>query len=202
MNSITYFLDSNILVDWILISESKKNKENILKDDVLRKRFKEMSYGYTLVEIFFNVQKQVNVLTCNFSLAESYNIIYNEIVFSRLYKKAIPFTMWKKLKKNERLSQNDIDDFSSSVLNYFKKLKNRVEIVNDVIENRFFPLLYHKSNIGIYDSMLITTAIENNANYFVTRDKDIIKLKNKKSLKKLPIELIHPLMLQKEFEKA
>ena len=72
MNSITYFLDSNILVDWILISESKKNKENNLKDDVLRKRFKEMSYGYTLVEIFFNVQKQVNVLTCNFSLAESY----------------------------------------------------------------------------------------------------------------------------------
>jgi len=194
-----YFLDTNIIVDWILIKEKIENEKELEEDGLLRKRFKEKSFSYTLLEIFLNVEKDVEVVTCDFAWAEAYSIIYDEIICKKLYMEGIPYRMWNKLRKYKELRGDAIDVFRSQVINDFEKLKTRIETVKDEVDDEIFPLLFHKSRMGIYDAMILTTAIVNKADYFVTQDKDIVNV-SKKPFFKFPMELTNPRDLLKEFE--
>jgi predicted nucleic acid-binding protein len=190
---MSYFLDSNVLIDWVLISEKIKEDDNLSDDHTLRKRIKEMSYAYTLVNLFFNSMDKKEVLTSYFAIAETYKRIYDEILYEKLYEKAVPYTMWEKLKKYENLNEEKITIFRDNVFNYIRKFKKNFTVVNDVVDKQYFSTFFHKSDIGIYDSFLLSTALKNNADYFITRDSGVIHLRKKTAINQnIPIFLKKP----------
>lgn len=179
---MSYFLDSNVLIDWILISEKVKDNDELSDDSTLRKRIKEMSYAYILVNLFFETMDKKDVLTSNFAIAETYKRVYDEILYEKLYEKAIPYTMWEKLKKSEELNEVKITIFRDNVFDYITKFKKKFSIVHDVVDKQYFPTFFHKSDIGVYDSFLLSTAVKNNAEFFITRDSSVIDLRKKPSI--------------------
>lgn len=200
---MSYFLDSNVLIDWILISENRKDNEELSDDVTLRKRIKEMSYAYTLMDLFFENKQKTDIITSNFVIAETYKRVYDEILYEKLYEKAIPYTMWEKLKKSEELSGEKITIFRDNVFKYIARFKKFFNVVNDVVDKKYFPTFFHKSDIGIYDSFLLSTAVKNNADYFITRDGGIINLRRKKSIiKKIPIDIKKPDELLRGYNKG
>jgi len=190
---MSYFLDSNVLIDWILISEKVKDNDELSDDSTLRKRIKEMSYAYILMNLFFETMDKKDVLTSNFAIAETYKRVYDEILYEKLYEKAIPYTMWEKLKKSEELNEEKITIFRDNVFGYITKFKKKFSIVHDVVDKQYFSTFFHKSDIGVYDSFLLSTAVKNNAEFFITRDSAVIDLRKKPSINQnIPIVLKRP----------
>ncbi|HDH81816.1 MAG TPA: PIN domain-containing protein [Thermoplasmatales archaeon] len=197
--SSLYFLDSNVIIDWIVISTKLEQDVDIEKGESIQARFREKSYAYTVVNLLLG-EPNVDVMTCDLALAESYGGVKNEIVCEKLYRRGIPYSMWKSHEKYEKLRGDDLDLFHSTMTKYFRKLKKSVRIARDIVDDDVFPLLYHKGNVGIYDSILITTAIMNGANIFITQDTRIVKLKNK-AFYKFGTEPIKPIILLKSYTK-
>jgi hypothetical protein len=134
-----------------------------------------------------------DVLTSNFAIAETYKRVYDEILYEKLYEKAIPYTMWEKLKKSEELNEEKITIFRDNVFDYITKFKKKFSIVHDVVDKQYFSTFFHKSDIGVYDSFLLSTAVKNNAEFFITRDSAVIDLRKKPSINQnIPIVLKRP----------
>ncbi len=192
-----YFLDSNVIADWVLISDKIEKNENFeFNDKILEKRFKVMSYSYTLIEILFNQETNDKVLVSNFALAETYDVIYNELLCEKLFEKAIPYTLWQKRHTIERPSESKINIFRTQIFKHIGKLKKKSIIVKDEIDDKIFPFFYHQSDIGKYDSLLLSTAIINHSDYFLSRDTKIIDFRKKRKFtnnkEKFKIEINKP----------
>jgi len=175
------FIDSNIIANWIIISEAikltKETKDKIELNDFHKK----IQNSYLLLEKIKENKyenESVQFFTSQFSLCEVYNVIGTEFKARKLFEKNIPFRYWtsmiKKIKlKNEQFPEinKSLDGFANTFLNPNNLKMNEVDTYKKDNVGRLLWIY----NCNTHDGVLIAQAINKKCNYFITEDEELIK---------------------------
>jgi len=173
------FLDSNVIANWILIADSAERLEEFRDEEILKERFENISYSYTLVEALIATE-EYKVKTSNLAIGEVYHVIYNEILSQKMYRLGIPLTLWSKMREKHRLSESEKFLIKDSVSKHLRKLKKSVELVKEEVDDEIYPKLVLDYRLRTHDAILLTTAILNNCEWFITNDKEIVNLNRRR----------------------
>ena len=173
------FLDSNVIANWILIADSAERLEEFRDEEILKERFENISYSYTLVEALI-ATGEYEIKTSNLAIGEVYHVIYNEILSQKMYRLGIPMTLWSKMREKHRLSESEKFLIKDSVSKHLRKLEKSVELVKDEVDDEIYPKLVLDYRLRTHDAILLTTAILNNCEWFITNDKEIVNLNRRR----------------------
>lgn len=190
-----WILDTNILSYWIV-------EKRILHDkfkEIYSKRYKD---SLDLINKLINRKKE-KVFVIEFSINEAISTIRDEIRAILMFSKGIPLSRWPEEKWNTRIDEelgqeiyetflNEIDNiFENSETNF--SLLNTIEISDEKTYLEVYSsLIFLIPRIKTQDAVLLTTTIFNKADYFVTRDKRLIKDCKESNIKdKYNFEVIH-----------
>ena len=184
------FLDSNIIADWILLEK----KEKKLTDELLKKHYHSMGYSYILLNEFLS--RNMKTYITPLSLAETISVIYNEAMNRKLFLKGVPFSAWTwiSLREKFRLSEDKANDLYIGILETFDKLiEMGLQIVDDRLDLEIYSFLVLKVGMNCHDAVIVNTAIEWDADYFVTRDQRLIGRTRKQIFQeKFRIKIVNP----------
>jgi len=173
------FLDSNVIANWILIKDSAKKFEEFKDEKILRKRFENISYSYTLMEALMTTD-EYEVETSNLAMGEVYHIIYNEVLSLKMYQSGTPLTLWSKMREKQKLTETEKFLIRGATTKYLKELKKKITPTNDKIDDEVYPKLILEYRLRTHDAILLTTAILDDCTWFITNDKEIVKLNKRK----------------------
>ncbi|RLI87444.1 MAG: hypothetical protein DRO98_04190 [Archaeoglobales archaeon] len=185
------FLDANIIADWILIKNKAQEVTDETEDNVLTERYRYMGYSYKLIEKIRSLG--LKAYTSQLSIAEVFSVIYDDVINLKLFMKAIPTAAWNwlSIREKELLDDEEAYEIYEGILERFDELFLNVEIVDEVLDLELLSHLILKLGLRTHDALLLTTAILNGMDYFVTRDERLIRKTRK--LKKMPkIVILRP----------
>jgi predicted nucleic acid-binding protein len=192
ISPIKVFLDTNLLVDYLILSNIKGRRKKELKE-----RYKN---SFDLVKrIIKNKNKRFCFITSSLSRAEIYRCLLNEYLCDLMYKKGIPVNCWEHEKWKEKLDEDSIKIIMETIESFTDKyicseigeLKSKkILSVLDTYNPKVFTDLIMRFKQKTHDSIIISTAIENKCKYLVTRDNRLRKELKEKGYKK--INLINP----------
>lgn len=185
LKSIKCFLDANVIANWIIFKKALEimiNEEE--KNDFLLRRKKDNSdafYSYKLLnKLRIDNIKNVNFITSSLAISEAISVINEKICMDKMYEQNIPFKYWFKYKPKFELKPNEVIELYNQIIGFksifipYKKIK-LVEKEKTNITVRIISL--HKET---HDSFLVSQAITNKANHFITTDSRLIQnLKDK-----------------------
>ncbi|NJE11888.1 PIN domain-containing protein [Thermococcus sp. LS2] len=130
-------------------------------------------------------------VTSTLALGEVYHVLYNEVLSLKMYRSGIPLTLWSKLRNKNDLTEDEKSIFWDTVRSYLNELKSFIAVVDDKVDDEIYPKLVLDYGLRPHDAILLTTAIKNRCEWFITNDSEIItlnkqKLKDKKRKKRKP----------------
>jgi len=189
---INLFLDTNLLVDYLILSNIKGRRKKELKD-----RYK---ISFQLVKnIIKNKNKRLSFITSSLSRAEIYRCLLNEYLCDLMYKKGVPVSCWEHEKWKEKIGEDSIKEIMKTIELFTDKYicfegeeikDKKILSVLDTYKPDIFIELIMKYKQKTHDSIILATAIEKKCKYIITRDNRLKnELKNKEYKK---ITLISP----------
>lgn len=174
------FIDANIIANWILISSSANRVEELKDDKILSERFRTFSYSYVLIEAL-KEENTYEAVTSILALGEVYHVLYNEVLSLKMYRSGIPLTLWSKLRSKNDLTEDEKSIFWDTVRNHLNELKSFIAVIDDKVDDEIYPKLVLDYGLRPHDAILLTTAILNECEWFITNDSEIIQLNKQKS---------------------
>lgn len=199
------FLDTNVFVDWILF----KNKMNRLENGVFEERYKNIASSFKLIENIINEKyKNVEAITSELAVAEIFSVLYEDAVNLKLYEQAIPtkYWTWKTVRKQNLLTEDEANELYYSIMKRIDELfgEEKVIMVEDSYNQEILAYLTLRLGISSHDAILLTTAIEEDCDYFITRDtrlKELYDVEWNELKKKKKIKIIPPKDALNKFKK-
>jgi predicted nucleic acid-binding protein len=183
------FLDANVIADWILVKNKVRDDDQI-KDDVILERYRQIGYSFRLIDKIIKSNKKI-AITSQLVLAEVFSVIYDDVINMKLFAKAIPTALWNwiSIRGKEVLSEDEAYEIYNDTMKSFDELFSGVELVEETYNLELLGYFILKLGLKTHDAVILTTALENDATYFVTRDVRLIEnlrakeFKNKFSIK-------------------
>ncbi|MDD3036103.1 MAG: hypothetical protein PHO93_04245 [Candidatus Saccharimonadaceae bacterium] len=187
----TWFIDTNVLASWVLVTSDIltefTGKYGIPTEynNIYHKKFNsDISYINTLLEIpCEKLQEKHECLIPFLTTNELFSAIRDEIICLKLFAKGEPVSRWP---GSKNLFSLDEDEFKIIFRTTMKKvdvlMQGGLEIIEDCSGDYtefwdvFASLLLKTENTKTQDVMLLTTAIMNEADFFVTRDERLINV--------------------------
>jgi hypothetical protein len=175
------FIDSNIIANWIIISEAMKLKKGTADKIKLDDFHKKIQNSYILLEKIKENKYEnetCQFFTSKFSLCEVYNVIGTEFKSRKLFEKNIPFRYWMSMLKKMKLKNEQFPEIDTSLKGFTSTFLNPNDLKMHPAES------YKQDNVGrllwiyncnTHDGMLIAQAIDGNCNYFISEDEELIK---------------------------
>lgn len=174
------FIDANVIANWILISSSVERLEELRDDKILSERFRTFSYSYVLIEAL-KEDDMYEAVTSTLAIGEVYHVLYNEVLSLKLYRSGIPITLLSKLRSKNDLTEDEKSLFWETVRSHLNELKSFIVVIDDNVNDEVYPKLVLDYGLRPHDAILLTTAVCNGCNWFITNDSEIIQLNKQKS---------------------
>lgn len=185
-----WFIDTNVLASWIIVESGllKKLSEHYNYPFQYQELYSEKYRGeVAFINAVLNAnperfQKEHEMLVSFLATNELFSAIRDEVISLKLFHKGIPVSRWPGAKNRETLSEEESKLVYETTLAVWDKLFGGNVIVtnDDPFEGEaadttnywdiYAPILFKIKNTKTQDTMLLTTAIINDADYFVTRD--------------------------------
>ena len=179
------FIDSNIIANWILISERLKLKKEEQDKKLLKEFHKKIQNSYSLLEkIKDNEYRTCQFFTSQFALCEVYNVMGLEYKSRKLSEKRIPFRYWVKMMRDIKLKDKQFPEIDKSLIEFVNTFLNPNDLKigrAERYEQDSVGRLLWIYNCDTHDGVLVAQALNRNCNYFITEDDRLIKnMKNNK----------------------
>jgi predicted nucleic acid-binding protein len=127
-------------------------------------------------------------LMCDFSSPEIFNVLFKEYVNKKLNSLPYRFRLKEGVISRTKFTSKERNEILDEIINFFKiffeeKKMLFVELSLGKEIDILFDLIFI-DRCHVTDAVLVSTAIDNSCEYFITQDTDIIrKLKKKKEIK-------------------
>jgi len=169
--------------------------------DVYSKRYEN---SLNLIEMIINFGKQNNsdeFYISHLAINELFSAIRDELRSIILFKNGIPISRWRDGRNNPDIKSSDYESVYKIILESFDILFENQAIVpihEKSLEDDpnyleiYSSILFLIKIAKTQDSTLLTTAILNKADYFVTKDEPLIKSAKKLFNDNYGVELISP----------
>jgi predicted nucleic acid-binding protein len=207
MENKVWFIDSNVIVNWVLGSGGllKQLCDNFdLSDDFFHIFFERYKISNTFIEKLIT-SKQGNFpkdrfYISLFALNELFSGIRNEVNSIILFKEGVPLSKW--LDKIPSIQREDEGFIYIETMKKFDILfgNKKISLIQDQNPERewdfylsiYSEILFSNKYIKTQDTTLLVTAILNGADYFVTSDKRLIEDVSNLTEKEFKLSLITP----------
>ena len=179
---IKSFIDTNIFVHWIILT----NIKNESQDKDLWIKFKKFKKSYELLEkIKNNTLDDFAFYTSPLSLSEIFYALFDEIRCKKMSDDGLPLSSWQGAKNRFNLTEEEMNEVTNDVLNFanefdlFTPLKTTKKInllTNEHVEYSLISQLVMKNKFRTHDAILLSAAINVGCKYFTTKDAPIRKV--------------------------
>jgi len=203
----TWFIDTNVLASWILVSsdilEKFTGKYGIPKEyhELYHKKFiGEISFIDTLLaESSEKLRERHEFLIPFLTTNELFSALRDEIICLKLFAKGDPVSRWPGNKNSLSMDEEEfIIVFKTTLKQVDVLMEGGLEIIEDCsgkytsFWDVFASLLLKTENTKTQDVMLLTTAIMNEADFFVTRDERLITALKAQLKERYSLEIMKP----------
>ena len=164
-----FFIDTNILVDYILLKDilKEEDKEHFPLYDKLKP-------SLNLINFLFENKEKIRWCTSFFNLCEMSSVLIKHIVLNRMYVKRIPFDYFDKYYSNFIRQQNFRKQIEEIITKYYGFIKKIWFIHTVTISNlddfSKIDRLRLVFKLPLNDALIFFTA-KKEGGYFVTNDK-------------------------------
>ena len=182
MNMVSFFIDTNIIVDWIFLNQNIEN-------DILKKYRASVEFLDKITNL-----KRYTVITSSINIIELPNAISNNFVIHKMIEENLPFYLYSSFRRTLRqefskditkLSNNFVNQFIGAKLIELFELRLNINIIEDINQYQL------KYKLSMPDAFILRTVFESECKYLVTRDYDF-KEKRESIKRDLNIEIISP----------
>ena len=181
--TITAFIDANVIADWILLrnlSRRRVDVDSAYTRSMPVKRYERIKSSYCLIEKLVKGagEKRLRFITSQLAVNEVFYVLYDDVCSVKMYIEGIPTVMWPRFRDSIRLTEEEADELYRSILESFDEVfgGKQIEIVEDEANFEVFGFLVLRLGLRTHDATLMTTAILNKSDYFITRDRRILEL--------------------------
>lgn len=190
------FLDANVIADWILVKK-RRTSIDLEEDSVLSERYRNLGFSYNLIERLQSLK--LEKYTSQLAIGEIFSVIYDDAINLKLYMKGFPTVTWNRLgiREKEKLNEEEAYGIYKGIMERFDELFLFVEILDDVFDLEILSHLVLIRGIRTHDAILLTTAIFNEIDYFVTRDERLAR-KMRGSKNQFGLSILSPKTLLRE----
>jgi len=172
---LRFFIDTNILAQWLFY---KKLKEKRTDKPIISPRYQRFKAAYEFIEQI-KEKKGVEACISRLVVSELIHSLNLEAIAEKLYNEGLPFSSWRLHLQNISLDKTEADDIRNEVLKFLedetdftpKKRKPKIKVLDDSRDYYLVSELMLKCSILTQDAILLSTAINNSCEYFVTSDK-------------------------------
>jgi len=202
-----FFVDTNVLAYWLLgrgnILSSILDRFKLMDEflNIYRERYSDaINFIDRIIETKGKGIKN-EFFVSNFAINESFSVIKDELRTILLLKKGIPISRWKDQLYSPEINSEDYEFIYKLILKQFdiifegRSIEPSIESSPEEYENYYdvyTSILFLIRDAKTQDSTLLTTAILNGADYFVTKDDRLIGSANKMMKDSYQMELIRP----------
>ena len=166
------FIDTNVLTHWIIIT--KMQELGKLRDI---ERYKKLKQSYRFVENALNYKyKNVRLYISDLTLAELVKAVTDFIVYERMRLEGIAAIYWKKYAKDYLFKKDEFDEFLEDIITISNKLRESFNIIDSRFDVEYYPFFIARVGLDAHDALLLSTAIKEKMNYFVTMDRDFLDI--------------------------
>jgi hypothetical protein len=202
-----WFIDANILVHWVL---GKGDVLNFLIDkfhltneffDIYSERY-EGSISFIEELIKSGSQNESDEFyVSHLAINELFSGLKDELRSILLFKNGVPISRWRDSRNNPDITSSDYEAIYETTLKSFDILfgKKAIKYIDEQSQednSNYFEIyssiLFLVKEAKTHDSTLLTTAILNGADYFVTKDDVLIKSGKNLIKDSYNLELISP----------
>lgn len=182
----TLFIDSNVIVDYLILS--------VLKKDKIKEISHNIKTSHELVKKLLDKKYFKNVYTSRLVILEMFSAVVDTYLSKKMFLDNVSLRYFRKLKGIDySLKTDDINDIISLIKEFEEDSKGKIEILDLQIDNsiqaRSSQFIFHY--FSPVDAIHLAIAKINGAKYFVTRDRDF--LENKQLIKNITkTTILHP----------
>lgn len=173
---VRFFLDTNVIVQYIIFNQLLNRKESIEKGTPSYQRY-EMAHKLVAKIIEFKSDDVLFFISLLIR-AEFYYALLEEYKCREMYKGGIPLSSWHINKGKIKLKNEHKGDINTAISKF--ELKNIADASDkekkkiwsswDIYNYPLISALAYGYDIKSHDSILISTAIFNQCDYFITLD--------------------------------
>lgn len=187
-----FFIDSNVIADYILfkiaLDVQKKTEDEYIqqfKKKEYQKQHNRIINSYKLIRDIIQGKIGIEVFISPLVLAEVTSVIMERQKISVLVDEGLHPSEWYKMKDSIKLSPPIQEEISNQMIIFLSDIKRKKMKITDNVDISWFLSLSVMNNFETYDSYLISQAMAEKCNFFVTNDKRLSKRK-----KFLPIKVV------------
>lgn len=181
----------------LLVEKHNLNKEF---KDIYKERY---SDSVTLIEkiLDFSERDDLEFLFTNLCLKELFSAIRDELRSIVLFKKGVPISRWRDPRINPEFKKEDYNDVYEILLESFDGLfqNGMIQPIPDIQPedekeywNVYSSLLFLVKESQTQDVIILTTAIFNKGDYFITKDEKLIRSTKKILKDEYDLDIINP----------
>lgn len=201
-----WFIDANILAYWVLgkgrVLSSLVSKFHLTNEffEIYSKRY---NNSINLIEeiIILRQERNDEFFVSHLAINELFSGLKDELRSILLFKDGVPISRWRDTGNNPDIKPEDYKAIYELTLKSFDSLfeNQAIEYIPEQSQedsSKYFDIystiLFLIKDAKTQDSTLLTTAIINEADYFVTEDKRLIKSAKDFIKNNYGLELINP----------
>ncbi|MEW6192231.1 MAG: hypothetical protein AB1507_02575 [Bacillota bacterium] len=204
---LVWFIDSNVLAHWIMgegsVLQLLVDKFNLTQEfaTIYSDRYRDSIDFVNKVLHDDNRKNQNEFYISSLGINELFSAVRDEFRSMLLFKNGMPISRWRDSRNIPEIKEGDYREIYEKIMLTFDQLfaENRVfPIAEKSLEDDpnyldiFSSLLFLIKDAKTQDATLLTTAILNKANYFVSRDEPLIKAARSVIMDKYGLKLIKP----------
>ncbi len=202
-----WFIDANILAHWVLgkggVLGFLIDKFHLANEfsDVYSKRYEDsINFIEELIKLV-DQEKSDEFYVSHLAINELFSGLKDELRSILLFKNGVPISKWRDSRNNPDITSDDYKAIYEITLKSFDILfgKKAIEYMDEQSQedspnylNIYSSILFLIKEAKTQDSTLLTTAIFNKADYFVTKDDALIKSGKNLIKDTYGLELIKP----------
>lgn len=171
------------------ITETRSKGEKTRRE--LKERAGRRYPSYILLERLRTTKRSLSIEfgTSVFAIAETTRVIFDEYLARRMYDLGIPYQYWESVRRNERLSEDDLMELRDQInrfLSAFFSLHGSVLNHYEEYSFQIVSALITSVRVSTTDAILVATAMQSGCAYFVTEDHPLRQLLRSPRLDKSP----------------
>lgn len=161
------FIDANIIVHYIILNKMKE----LDKDS---KEYRSIKPSYELMDkLLKETIEDFKFYTSNLAFTETIHALYDEYKCRRMRKEGVPLSSWTRIKPQFILDEEDLKELTAEITMVAEKCIGKITLIPEKYHFEMVTDFMLNKEIATQDSILLSTAISNNCDFFVTQDREL-----------------------------
>lgn len=168
------------MAHYIILTNILKRHED--KKDIWKKH-KRYAVSYNFIDNMKHKRfDDIGCCTSPLALSELISAIRDEFFCEKMYEDGVPFSSWRYPERRKELKDDDIIEINNNILEFLDTMtsirigKSKIKRLEERYDLEIISDLIIEKGCRTHDSILLSTAITNDAKYFVTQDRPLRKI--------------------------